>query len=343
MKAAILQNGEISVGEAPDPTPGKGQVLVKTLNCALCASDLHVLNHGEQMVRDSKEYGGIYNMDLTQPVVMGHEYCAEILDYGPGSKRPLPVGSRVTSLPVLFDENGYEVIGLSNCAHGGFGEYMLLSEDLVREVPKALPHTLASLIEPFAVGVYYANVARMIKGDVALVIGCGAIGLAVVAALNAMDCHPIIASDFSELRRALALQMGADIVIDPSKESPFAAHSGTGNKPPNVIFECVGAPGLLDQIFKKAVWRSRIFVAGVCAKTDHICSPAAHTKGLQVLFGGGENAEDIDTAIRLLDEGKVDLTPWLAKEIGLSQVGECLRAMADPASGVRTVVDPSKI
>ena len=75
MKAAYLENDRIRVGELTDPVPGKGQALVRTHRCGLCASDAHFLTAGHHMVAKSKEFGGPYaGVDLSKPIVMGHEY-----------------------------------------------------------------------------------------------------------------------------------------------------------------------------------------------------------------------------------------------------------------------------
>jgi threonine dehydrogenase-like Zn-dependent dehydrogenase len=112
MKAAYLWNRQIHVGDVPDPVPAKGQALVRTHSCGLCASDVHFLHSGEKVVAMSKEFGGPYaNVDLTKPFVPGHEYVGEIIDYGPGSRRPLEPGTRVTSVPVIMHEGRHGIIG----------------------------------------------------------------------------------------------------------------------------------------------------------------------------------------------------------------------------------------
>src|ERR1700761_7382769 len=86
MRAAIFRNGEIVVDSMPDPKPGAGQVLVKTLACGICGSDLHARKHAHRMVEMSKYVPGRKPMDLSRDVVFGHEFCCEILDYGPGTQ-----------------------------------------------------------------------------------------------------------------------------------------------------------------------------------------------------------------------------------------------------------------
>ena len=105
----------------------------------------------------------------------------------------------------------HAVIGHSHECPGGFGELMLLDEDFLLEIPEGVPDEHAALIEPLAVGLKHARRGRPTKDDVALVIGCGAIGLGVIAGLRLMGVAPIVASDLHSGRRELAVRMGAQI------------------------------------------------------------------------------------------------------------------------------------
>ena len=102
MKAAYVQDGHVHVGEMPDPVPGKGQALVRTHSCGLCASDQHFLTGGKHIIDLSRRLGGPYAaLDFAKPFVPGHEYVGEVLDYGPGSKRTVKTGRKVTSVPIM--------------------------------------------------------------------------------------------------------------------------------------------------------------------------------------------------------------------------------------------------
>jgi threonine dehydrogenase-like Zn-dependent dehydrogenase len=298
------------------------------------------MRHGEQLVEWSKAYGGPFNMDLNRPVVMGHEYVGEIIDYGPGTSQRLKKGSRVTSTPALIRETGLLCVGLSNDAPGGFGEYMVLNEALLQPVPDALGIDLAAMAEPVSVGMYYVRDARLTSDDTPLVIGCGAIGLAMILALKLTKARPIIAADYSESRRKLALAMGADIVIDPAAASPYSAQTTFGGKIPNVIFECVGVPGVMDGIIRACAPGARIMVSGWCLETDHMFTPAAHTKGLTIKYGGGPQLEDFEAAVRGLGDGVIDPTPWIGQRVGLGGVSAALEGIQNSANPIRTIVDP---
>src|SRR5246127_5845803 len=102
MRAAIFRNGEIVVDSMPEPKPGAGQVLVKTLACGICGSDLHARKHAPRMVELSRHFPGRKPMDLSRDVVFGPEFCCEILDHGPSTTGRLKAGTRVCSLPALL-------------------------------------------------------------------------------------------------------------------------------------------------------------------------------------------------------------------------------------------------
>src|SRR6185312_9503914 len=141
--------------------------------------------------------------------------------HGPGTTRALRTGTRVCSRPTLLRATGPQSIGYSNDNPGGYGEYMRLSEALLLEVPNGLPTEHAALTEPMAVGVHAVAKARLQPDDAPLVIGCGPVGLAVIAALRLDGVHPIVAADFSKRRRELAGAVGADIVVDPTQTLPW--------------------------------------------------------------------------------------------------------------------------
>ena len=222
MRAAIFLGGDIVVGDVADPVPTAGQVLVKTLTCGICGSDLHAAKHARRTVELSKRMPGRIPMDLSKDVVFGHEFCAEVLDYGPGTERRFKTGTRVCSMPVMPRPDAPRTVGYSNDFPGGFGERMVLAAPLLLEVPNGLSSEHAALTEPLAVGIHAVAKASLKGDETPLVIGCGPVGLAVIVGLRLRGVRPIVAADFSPKRRELAAKMGADIVIDPAKENPYA-------------------------------------------------------------------------------------------------------------------------
>src|ERR1051325_8601543 len=99
MRATVMRQKKLLVSELPVPQTGPGEVLVKTLAFGICGSDLHALKHAENLVESARRSGGPFVMDLTRDIVMGHEFCAEIVDHGPEATKTLQSGRRVCALP----------------------------------------------------------------------------------------------------------------------------------------------------------------------------------------------------------------------------------------------------
>ena len=177
MRAAVLRGGSVEARTVDDPVPGPGQLLVRSLACGICASDLHFMDHPEAGADDDS---GMSTYDQDVDIVMGHEYCAEVVDYGPGTERLIPVGTRVSSLPVLATPAGRRIIGQSPEAPGGFGELFLLTEAITRVVVSDLPSEIVCVADAISVGWSTASRARLTASEVPLVIGCGAIALSAI-------------------------------------------------------------------------------------------------------------------------------------------------------------------
>ena len=192
-------------------------MLARTVACGICGSDLHAAKHTHQFVNLAKRAGNRWAMDADRDVVFGHEFCCEVVDYGPDTPARLAPGTLVCSMPMTLAGETVQGIGYSNDIAGGFAQYMPLADRMLLPVPNGLPASSAALTEPIAVGWHAVENARLAPEDVPLVVGCGPVGLAVIAGLVIKNIHPIIAADFSPARRALALRMGADIAsIQPT-------------------------------------------------------------------------------------------------------------------------------
>lgn len=358
MRAAIMRNSKLVVDEFELPTPARGEALVKTLACGICGSDLHTLKHADLFASTSKELDGPFQMDVRKDIVMGHEFCAEVVDYGPGSERKLAPGTRICSVPALFRDKQTHTVGYSSLFPGGYAQQMLLSETLLLPVPNGLSSELAALTEPMAVGYHAVQKSEIAREEIPLVIGCGPVGLAVIVALKRRRVGPVIASDFSPARRDLAVKMGADIVVDPAADSPYESWQEVASKtadgedlPPNplngrasfragVIYECVGVPGVIDQILTGATRGCRILIVGVCMETDHIRPLAAITKELSLQFVLGYSSAEFARTLDIIAEGEIDLAPLITGKVGLEGVAGAFEALADPEQHAKILVEP---
>jgi threonine dehydrogenase-like Zn-dependent dehydrogenase len=253
---------------------------------------------------------------------------------------------------------GPQSIGYSNDNPGGYGEYMRLSEALLLAVPNGLATEHAALTEPMAVGVHAVAKARLDPDDAPLVIGCGPVGLAVIAALRLAGARPIVAADFSRRRRELAVTLGADVVVDPAETTPWqswreaAVYRDPARAPklapwiagpavrPAVVFECVGVPGVLDQVMAAAPRSTRIVVVGVCMEPDTIHPLLGIGKELNLQFVLGYTPEEFAATLRHIAEGAIPTAPLITGTVGIDGVADAFVALGSPERHAKILVKP---
>ena len=357
MKAVVMRDEALNVEQVKAPEPGPGEVLVRTLACGICGSDLHMFKHCDHALSSFKRGNIRISFDPARGVVFGHEYCAEILDHGPGTQKDLKVGTRVCSVPLVFKPDTLESVGYSNTYPGGYGERMVLSEMMLVPVPGDLPSNIAALTEPMAIATHAVVRAQLQGDEVPMVIGCGPIGLAMILTLKARGIGPVIASDFSAGRRALAEKMGADIVVNPADNSPYQSwvdvaapedydmHSplvmmGLGPATrPCVIFECVGVPGMIQQVLASAPPRSRLMVVGVCMQSDTIEPLMAISKEMDVHFVYGYSGEEFGQTLVDLADGKLDAAPIITSVVQPEGVAQAFETLSKPEDEAKIMIN----
>lgn len=319
--------------DVDEPVPGPGQVLVGVKACGICGSDLHFASHGDELLEIMRRLGAADVTDLGRDIYLGHEFSAEVLEAGPDTETHAP-GTLVTSVPTLLTASGAEMIVYSNHVLGGFAERMLLSAALLQRVPDGVDPRHAALTEPMAVGLHAVNRSDIAPGEVALVLGCGPIGIAIIAFLTARGVNTIVASDYSATRRAIAATVGAHVTVDPAHGSPFDTTT------PQVIFEAVGVPGILDDVMLRAPGRARVVVAGACMRADTVHPFYGVVKELSIQFVFGYSPKEFAHALRAIATGEVDVAPMITGEVGLDGVDDAFDALGDPDRHCKILVLP---
>ena len=378
MRAVTCTNAELEVVERPEPMPASGQVRLRVLRCGICGSDLHARHGCDQWADMTARVGYDRFARSDQPIVFGHEFCGEVVEHGPGCRRSDPPGTPVVALPLLRYDRGVDTIGLSVHAPGAYAEQLVVQESLMMPVPNGLRPDVAALTEPIAVAWHAVHRGEVGKRTVAIVIGCGPIGLAVILMLKAKGVRTVVASDYSPGRRRLAGACGADVVVDPGLQSPLAAvhrrgqledmpaaldllvgtreklerlpfgwwHAwrlgeALGAKPKHpVIFECVGVPGMIESIIDGAPLLSRVVVVGVCVGVDQITPAMAINKEIDLRFVLGYSPLEFRDTLRMLAEGEVDPAPLLTGTVGLTGVEAAFAALGDPDRHAKILIDP---
>jgi threonine dehydrogenase-like Zn-dependent dehydrogenase len=378
MRAVVCRSADFDVADVPSPSPAHGQLVLDVVRCGICGSDLHARRHADAVADVAAEVGYDGLMRSSEQIVLGHEFSGVVTARGKGSR--IAEGTPVVSFPLLRSGGAVHPTGLSAHAPGAYAEQVLVQDALSLPVPNGLAPEVAALTEPLAVGLHAVRRGEVGKGQVAIVIGCGPVGLAVIGMLKASGVRTVVASDFSPGRRALAATMGADVVVDPASESPYSAATGHGHlttgpevfelgvgtveklhrlplvpwhqvwrvadrlgaatpKHP-VVFECVGVPGVIEEIISSAPLYSRVVVVGVCMEPDRIRPAMAINKEIDLRFVLGYTPLEFRDALHLLADGKVDAAPMITGEVGLDGVAAAFDALADPETHAKILVDP---
>ncbi len=380
MRAVTVREGVLEVAEQPAPEPGRGQVRLRVTRAGICGSDLHARHHADAAADVAAEVGYPDFMRRGNAVVLGHEFTGVVDAYGAGCRRRWAVGQPLVALPIIKDGDKIQMTGLSPHAPGAYAEYVLVAEDAAMPVPDGLDPDLAALTEPLAVARHAVNRGEVTKRDVAVVVGCGPIGLAVILMLKAAGVRKVIASDYSPGRRDLATACGADVVVDPARESPWdllaqekgmvtsattlfgegldalhqlrrvprlpwwtavraAQRLGLTPRGP-VVFECVGVPGVIDDIVTHAPFLSRVVVVGVCMEPDTFRPTMAVNKELDLRFSFCYDPVEFRETLHLIADGSVDPRPLVTGVVGLDGVADAFDDLATAERHAKILIDP---
>jgi threonine dehydrogenase-like Zn-dependent dehydrogenase len=380
MRAVVCQNGELDVLDVEPPAAGPGQLVIDVERCGICGSDLHARVHADQLADSAAAVGYETIMKPDDRIIFGHEIVGRVSAYGPGTRAQWKPGTRVVGLPIVRHGDDAHAVGFDTASPGAYAEQVVLQEAFTFPVSESVPAEKAAFTEPMAVALHAVRRGSVGRGQTAIVIGCGPIGLAVILMLKATGVKKVIASDFSPARRKLAEQCGADVVVDPRERDPLtvvpttgamasfsslvsfgidtlakarrvpglpwpklmqvAKQAGQGPSGP-VIFECVGVPGIIDQIIAGAPMASCVVVVGVCMQPDTLRPSIAINKEIDLRFVLGYDPGEFVQTLHLIASGKVDPSPLHTGTVGLAGVAGAFKALGDPEQHAKILVDPA--
>jgi len=310
-----------------DPAPEADQLVVKVSYCGICGTDLHSTREGAATVACDS--------------ILGHEFAGEVVEVGTSLKNQWQRGDRVCSLPFLscgkclacvngrpFECAQIKCTGLD--VPGGFAEYVTTGALETIRLPDHLSMENAALIEPLAVGLHALRVAGMKAGQRVLITGAGPIGLAVALWARFLGARDVVISEFAEQRKQLATQLGATAVIDPAGDLAAQFLDTTGGTP-DMIFECVGVPGLVQQCVEAAPRHGKIVVVGVCEHPDTFMPFLALVKELQFQFAIAYTRDDFETVIAMLAQGRIDASAMVTDIVSLEEMPAAFEALRTPS------------
>ncbi|HXL99850.1 MAG TPA: zinc-binding dehydrogenase [Rhizomicrobium sp.] len=322
-----------------DPEPGAGDIILRVKNCGICGSDLHMTEPTSIM-------------PLALGAVMGHEFAGEVVAVGKSAASQWKSGDRVAGFPFIccgehspclnFSQGrGLCMKGVSiglGQSPGAYADYVRLGAGSAFRLPDSVSFREGAMVEPLAVGLHAVDMARMARGATVLVIGAGPVGLAVMLWAKFLGARHVIVSEKAELRRTMAARFGATDAIDPGQPLTAQVEKIAG-RGPDIIFECVGAPGLINMAMMDAPRGCRIVIAGVCQQPDTIMPLMGIMKELELQFVLGYRPADFDYVISMIASDRVDVDHMVTDIVSLDQLPTAFEALRKPVHQCKVMLE----
>jgi (R,R)-butanediol dehydrogenase / meso-butanediol dehydrogenase / diacetyl reductase len=321
----------LSIETVPDPTPRAGEVVVKIGRCGICGSDLH-------MTEDPAYGKGAGD-------VLGHEFAGEVVALGKGAEGLL-LGDLVSVIPLQScghcasckagDIAWCDQFGLQG---GGYAEYAVTKPNQCIKLPTSTSLADGAIIEPLAVALHGVNMSGLKAGDRILILGAGPIGLAVAFWARRKGAVDIVIQDISDFQHVRARALGATgFVVDP--EDPIGgAERALGGKA-DIVFECVGIPGLIEQAVSQVRNRGTILLLGLCTKPDRFNSFAMLSKEVRLVTAAFFTRGEYETALDALDAGAAEPRLLVTDVISLADTPARFEALRTRTHDCKVLINP---
>lgn len=335
LQQVMTAPGQIEFREVPTPEPAPGEALIKIMKIGVCGSDIHVY-HGEHPF-------------TSYPITQGHEVSGLVEKLGEGVTG-LTVGQKVTIQPQVVCGECYP------CRHGKYNlceklkvmgfqttgvasHYFAVDAKKVTPLPEGMGLDEGAMIEPLAVAVHAVRRAGDVTGQDICVLGAGPIGILVAQAAKGMGARRVMVTDVSSLRLDKAKECGADFCIN-TKEKDFgeALTECFGPDKADVIYDCAGNNITMGQAIAHARKGSTIILVAVFAGMATVDLAVLNDHELDLNTSMMYRTEDYDTAIELVNQGKVQLTPLISKHFAFKDYLEAYKYIDENRESTMKVI-----
>ena len=334
MRAVAMQglHRPLVMTHLPDPAPGPGEVLVAVGRCGICGSDLHMT--------EDPAYG------QGAGAVLGHEFAGEIAATGAGVEH-LRAGMRVAVSPLVSCGNcaacragtvawcsGFGLQG------GGYAELAVARANQCVVLPESASLADGAIVEPLAVALHGVLLADLAIGDRVLILGAGPIGLAVAFWARRRGAGRVVVLDLADWQRERALQMGAHAYVASAGDPLGEAQAALGGAA-DVVFECVGVPGLIAQATGHVRARGTIVLLGLCTVPDTINSFAMLSKEVRLVTSAFFTTQEFAAALDALDRGALEPRLLVSQTIALGDTPVVFEQLRKRTHQCKVLIDPS--
>lgn len=333
MRAAVFRgfDSPLAIEETAEPRPGDDELLIQVARCGICGSDLH-------MTREPA-FG-------TRPgAVLGHEFAGEVIELG-RSAQGFKVGDRVAVAPVrgcgrcpacLAGEPAWcEQMMLQG---GGYAQLAVAKDRQCLRLPATTAVEDGALVEPLAVALHGVTLAGLTPGSRVMVMGAGPIGLGVAYWARRLGATRVAVTDLTTLQSERALEIGATAFVTADESAVRAVNAALGG-PPDVVFECVGRPGILARAIEHVRPRGLIVMLGLCTAVDSFVPFQAVSKEVRILTSAFFNMGEYRAALDVLDGGRSAAKAMVTDTVALSQMPAVFEALRQRTSQCKVMVRP---
>lgn len=321
-RATMTAPGQIEISEAPVPSPGPGEALLRIQRIGVCGSDIHVF-HGKHPY-------------TSYPVVQGHEFSALIEAVGPGVVN-VKRGDKVTALPQLVcgecppclrgDEHICDVLKVQGFQAPGCAQQLwVTAADKIVKLPDSFSFEQGALVEPISVAVHALTRSGKIAGRRVVVLGAGPIGNLVAQAARASGAEQILITDLSEHRLEIARRCGLANTSNPSREGlKAAAHRVFGDRGFDLAFECVGVEATLTAATENLAKGGTLVVVGVFGDRPRMDMGLVQDRELKVLGTLMYQRPDYEQAVAWIASGDIVTEPLMSEHFPMDRYLDAYR------------------
>jgi len=342
MRAAVFEatGSPLACVSVPDPEPGPEDLIIKVSYSGVCGTDLHLTQPG---------------MDTFLPpgTILGHEFAGEVVGMGRGAAARWRTGERVTVMPYrpcaacgMRCKDGLDIICpnvayLGIAAPGGNAEFVCVGSEQALRLPGGVADQAGALVEPLAVGLHAVRKAGTLLGQTVLIIGGGPVGVAVALFARLSGAARVVVSELQETRRARARVLGASDVLNPADGPVAEAFRALTGGPPDVVFECVGTPGMIQEAVDQARLFGRVVVVGACMEQDYLHPIRALSKEILMSFALGHAREDFAFVIDCLERGAFDPGAMITGVVDFAQFPGAFEGLRSAQDACKVLLKPS--
>lgn len=343
MRAAVFGGvgRPLSIETVADPKCGPRDLILAVRQCGICGTDLHA------------SQGGL----MTPPsgTIFGHEFSGEVVEVGRDLKTDWKVGDAAVSLPMIgcgnckFCASGnpffcgrVQKTGMGQGVQGAYADLVRVGINETVRIPRGVDWEFGALVEPLAVALHGLNISSFKAGDNALVIGAGPVGITLIQWLRLSGARNIVVTEISKERARLAEQFGASTVLDGSlhpKELERQIVEALGAVP-TCIFECVGAPGVIEDCFAVAPIHAEIVSLGVCDRTDHFRPFIGTMKEINLKFAVAYLRSDFEHTLNLLESGALNPAPMITQRVDFDHLSAAFEGLKVSKTDCKVLLCP---